>query len=157
MPPLLAVPVTDTVKQVDGQNQVKATLPRQGLWLAQTPQVFRRDWLTDAYANRAKLGNDDHRRRPTGRGGRPSGARGRGGGVEHQDHNEKRSVSGGSDSQVAAQTQRERADSSVRGRGDVEMKLRNGAMSRAVQDKEKENSWSFCLTKGPGKRKITSG
>jgi 2-C-methyl-D-erythritol 4-phosphate cytidylyltransferase len=31
-------------------------LPRQGLWLAQTPQVFRRDWLQEAYANRAKLG-----------------------------------------------------------------------------------------------------
>jgi 2-C-methyl-D-erythritol 4-phosphate cytidylyltransferase len=53
---LLAVPVTDTVKQLDGQNQVKATLPRQSLWLAQTPQVFRRDWLTEAYNNRAQLG-----------------------------------------------------------------------------------------------------
>jgi 2-C-methyl-D-erythritol 4-phosphate cytidylyltransferase len=55
---LLAVPITDTVKQVDGQNQVRATLPRQGLWLAQTPQVFRRDWLTEAYANRAKAGKE---------------------------------------------------------------------------------------------------
>ncbi len=55
---LLAVRVTDTVKKVDGQNQVTSTLPRQGLWLAQTPQAFRRDWLTDAYANRAKLGKD---------------------------------------------------------------------------------------------------
>ncbi|HYV37709.1 MAG TPA: 2-C-methyl-D-erythritol 4-phosphate cytidylyltransferase [Gemmataceae bacterium] len=53
---LLAVAVTETVKQVDSQNLVKATMPRQGLWLAQTPQVFRRDWLTEAYANRAKLG-----------------------------------------------------------------------------------------------------
>jgi 2-C-methyl-D-erythritol 4-phosphate cytidylyltransferase len=55
---LLAVQVTDTVKQVDGQNQVRATMPRQGLWLAQTPQVFRRDWLVEAYANRAKLGGN---------------------------------------------------------------------------------------------------
>jgi 2-C-methyl-D-erythritol 4-phosphate cytidylyltransferase len=53
---LLAVPVTDTVKQVDAQHQVKATLPRQSLWLAQTPQVFRRDWLAEAYANRTKIG-----------------------------------------------------------------------------------------------------
>jgi 2-C-methyl-D-erythritol 4-phosphate cytidylyltransferase len=53
---LLAVPVTDTVKQVSSQNVVTATLPRQGLWLAQTPQVFRRDWLENAYAERAKLG-----------------------------------------------------------------------------------------------------
>jgi 2-C-methyl-D-erythritol 4-phosphate cytidylyltransferase len=53
---MLAVPVTDTVKQVDQQKQVKATMPRQGLWLAQTPQVFRRDWLVEAYAQRGKLG-----------------------------------------------------------------------------------------------------
>ncbi len=51
-----AVAVAETVKQVDGQKRVKATVPRQGLWLAQTPQVFRRDWLADAYARRAKLG-----------------------------------------------------------------------------------------------------
>src|SRR5206468_1859491 len=55
---LLGVPVTDTVKQVDPQQQVRGTLPRQGLWLAQTPQVFRRDWLVEAYANRAKAGKE---------------------------------------------------------------------------------------------------
>ncbi len=54
---MLAVPITDTVKRVDAQ-QVKETLPRQGLWLAQTPQVFRRDWLLQAYADRAKFGKD---------------------------------------------------------------------------------------------------
>jgi 2-C-methyl-D-erythritol 4-phosphate cytidylyltransferase len=53
---LLAVAVTDTVKQVDGQHRVQATLPRQSLWLAQTPQVFRRAWLEEAYAKRAQLG-----------------------------------------------------------------------------------------------------
>ncbi len=55
---LLATPVSDTVKQVDAQHQVKATMPRQGLWLAQTPQVFRREWLVDAYAKRKQLGKD---------------------------------------------------------------------------------------------------
>jgi 2-C-methyl-D-erythritol 4-phosphate cytidylyltransferase len=50
---LLATPVTDTLKQGDSQGRVQATLSRQGLWLAQTPQVFRRDWLVAAYANRA--------------------------------------------------------------------------------------------------------
>jgi 2-C-methyl-D-erythritol 4-phosphate cytidylyltransferase len=54
---LLAVPVSDTLKQVSG-TQVQATVSRQGLWLAQTPQVFRRDWLESAYANRGKLGKD---------------------------------------------------------------------------------------------------
>jgi 2-C-methyl-D-erythritol 4-phosphate cytidylyltransferase len=52
---LLAVPVSDTVKRGDPQNRVQATMPRQGLWLAQTPQVFRRDWLAAAYATRSTL------------------------------------------------------------------------------------------------------
>ncbi|HXG10942.1 MAG TPA: 2-C-methyl-D-erythritol 4-phosphate cytidylyltransferase [Gemmataceae bacterium] len=52
---LLAVPVSDTVKQVDAQQRVQATLARQGLWLAQTPQVFRREWLVEAYARRDKV------------------------------------------------------------------------------------------------------
>ena len=55
---LLAVPVSDTLKQVDAQHKVQATKPRQGLWLAQTPQVFRRDWIVAAHANRGKLGKD---------------------------------------------------------------------------------------------------
>jgi 2-C-methyl-D-erythritol 4-phosphate cytidylyltransferase len=55
---LLAIPVAETLKQVGPQNEIKATLPRQGLWIAQTPQVFRRDWLEAAYANRAQVGKD---------------------------------------------------------------------------------------------------
>ena len=55
---MLAMPVTDTVKQVDAQQQITATVPRQGLWLAQTPQVFRRDWLEEAYARRGELGKE---------------------------------------------------------------------------------------------------
>jgi len=51
---ILAIPITDTIKRVDPQHQIKETVSRQGLWLAQTPQVFRRDWLTGAYANRNK-------------------------------------------------------------------------------------------------------
>ena len=51
-----ALSVTDTVKQVDAQKQITATVPRQGLWLAQTPHAFRRDWLADAYARRKELG-----------------------------------------------------------------------------------------------------
>jgi 2-C-methyl-D-erythritol 4-phosphate cytidylyltransferase len=55
---LLAVPVPDTIKRSDDQGRVRETVPRQGLWLAQTPQVFRRDWLVAAYAGRARLGRD---------------------------------------------------------------------------------------------------
>jgi 2-C-methyl-D-erythritol 4-phosphate cytidylyltransferase len=53
---LLAAPVTDTLKRVDPQQQVQETVSRQGLWLAQTPQVFRHDWLQSAYAQRGKAG-----------------------------------------------------------------------------------------------------
>jgi 2-C-methyl-D-erythritol 4-phosphate cytidylyltransferase len=53
---ILGVQVVDTIKRVDGQKQIEETLSRQGLWLAQTPQVFRRDWMIEAYAQRAKLG-----------------------------------------------------------------------------------------------------
>jgi 2-C-methyl-D-erythritol 4-phosphate cytidylyltransferase len=55
---LLAVPVADTLKRSDAQGKVEATVDRKGLWLAQTPQVFRRDWLVQAYADRARLGRD---------------------------------------------------------------------------------------------------
>lgn len=48
------VAVADTLKRVDAAtNRVTGTTPRTGLWQAQTPQVFRRDWLLDAYARRA--------------------------------------------------------------------------------------------------------
>ena len=52
---LLALPVSDTVKRVDDRGKVLNTMPRSGLWLAQTPQVFRRDWLESAYAGRGQL------------------------------------------------------------------------------------------------------
>src|SRR5439155_5663301 len=52
---LLAIPVTDTMKEVDPQHKVKSTLSRQGVWLAQTPQVFRREWITEAYSKRQQL------------------------------------------------------------------------------------------------------
>ena len=38
---LLAVPVADTLKRADADSRVEATVPRAGLWQAQTPQMFR--------------------------------------------------------------------------------------------------------------------
>ncbi len=53
---MLAVPVADTLKQVDGEsNRITGTVPRANVWQAQTPQVFRRDWLVEAYAKRPSL------------------------------------------------------------------------------------------------------
>lgn len=51
-----AIPVADTLKRVDpATNRVTGTIPREGLWQAQTPQVFRRDWLVEAYAKRGEI------------------------------------------------------------------------------------------------------
>lgn len=38
---LLAQPVRDTVKRSGSANQIEQTLPRDQIWLAQTPQCFR--------------------------------------------------------------------------------------------------------------------
>jgi 2-C-methyl-D-erythritol 4-phosphate cytidylyltransferase len=45
---IAATPVTDTVKQADGDGVVMRTLDRSGLWAVQTPQVFRRGALERA-------------------------------------------------------------------------------------------------------------
>lgn len=45
---LLAVPVADTLKRCDENNRVRQTVARDGLWQAQTPQMFRHQLLLDA-------------------------------------------------------------------------------------------------------------
>lgn len=49
---LLAVPVADTLKRAaadtTGDARAEATVPRAGLWQAQTPQMFRHGKLTEA-------------------------------------------------------------------------------------------------------------
>jgi 2-C-methyl-D-erythritol 4-phosphate cytidylyltransferase len=47
---IAAIPVTDTVKQVDRAGVVCQTLDRRELWAVQTPQVFRRAALERALA-----------------------------------------------------------------------------------------------------------
>ena len=46
----LALPVTDTLKRVDADARVVRTEPREGLWRAQTPQMFRHGVLRRALA-----------------------------------------------------------------------------------------------------------
>jgi 2-C-methyl-D-erythritol 4-phosphate cytidylyltransferase len=46
------VRVAATLKRVGAGNAITETVPREGLWEAQTPQVFRRQLLLDAYAQR---------------------------------------------------------------------------------------------------------
>lgn len=43
-------PVTDTLKKADASGRITATVDRTGLWRVETPQVFRRALLQDAYA-----------------------------------------------------------------------------------------------------------
>ncbi|MBI5898151.1 MAG: 2-C-methyl-D-erythritol 4-phosphate cytidylyltransferase [Rhodocyclales bacterium] len=45
---LLAVPVADTLKLCEEHGRVRQTVPRDGLWQAQTPQMFRHRLLLDA-------------------------------------------------------------------------------------------------------------
>ncbi len=49
---ILGEPIHGTVKRADADGWIEATVPRERLYQAQTPQVFRRDWLVAAYANR---------------------------------------------------------------------------------------------------------
>src|SRR5262249_51243307 len=48
---LLAERARDTVKRVDAGLRIRETLPRSELWLAQTPQIARRDDLLRALAD----------------------------------------------------------------------------------------------------------
>ncbi len=49
---ILATPITGTIKRVGPAHVVESTVSRDGLYEAQTPQVFRADLLRDAYAKR---------------------------------------------------------------------------------------------------------
>jgi 2-C-methyl-D-erythritol 4-phosphate cytidylyltransferase len=51
---ILAAPLTDTLKRAATDLTIAETIARENLWQAQTPQVFRRQLLVDAYARRGK-------------------------------------------------------------------------------------------------------
>ncbi len=48
---LLALPLADTLKQSNADSRVMSTIPREALWQAQTPQMFRYTLLKDALKN----------------------------------------------------------------------------------------------------------
>ncbi len=54
-----ALPVTDTVKQIDAQDRVARTIDRATLRLIQTPQAFAYAALRDAHLRAAKEGRHD--------------------------------------------------------------------------------------------------
>jgi 2-C-methyl-D-erythritol 4-phosphate cytidylyltransferase len=51
---ILAAPLSGTIKRVAESGVIDETVPREGLYEAQTPQVFRRDVLLKAYADLPK-------------------------------------------------------------------------------------------------------
>jgi 2-C-methyl-D-erythritol 4-phosphate cytidylyltransferase len=55
---IAALPLGDTLKR-GALGVIETTVPRQGLWCAQTPQVFRRDWIVAAHAAAARAATDD--------------------------------------------------------------------------------------------------
>lgn len=46
---IAALPVVDTLKQVDEQGRIAKTIEREGLWRAQTPQGFPRETIVRAH------------------------------------------------------------------------------------------------------------
>jgi 2-C-methyl-D-erythritol 4-phosphate cytidylyltransferase len=59
---VLAVPVKDTIKQVNEAGVIVATPDRRSLWAIQTPQAFRRSLLLEAHERAAAegfVGTDD--------------------------------------------------------------------------------------------------
>lgn len=47
---ILALPLADTLKRVDNAGDIAETIPREGLWQAQTPQMFTYAALREALA-----------------------------------------------------------------------------------------------------------
>jgi len=55
---MLACPLHGTIKKVAPSGQVLATVDRDGLWEAQTPQVFEKSLLIEAYAQSGQATDD---------------------------------------------------------------------------------------------------
>lgn len=59
---VLGIPAKDTIKRVDKRQMVVETPERDSLWQAQTPQVFQRSLLVNAYEQaeqKGRMGTDD--------------------------------------------------------------------------------------------------
>ena len=54
-----AVPVSDTIKRAGADRLVRETLPREDLWVVQTPQVFRFAVIAEAYRQAKDAATDD--------------------------------------------------------------------------------------------------
>lgn len=58
----VGIPAGDTIKECNGEGRVIGTLPRERIWITQTPQVFRREIIVAAHGQARKdkfSGTDD--------------------------------------------------------------------------------------------------
>jgi 2-C-methyl-D-erythritol 4-phosphate cytidylyltransferase len=55
---ILGVPVADTLKRSGPDGRIEATVPREHLWQAQTPQMFRYGLLREALS-RSRIVTDE--------------------------------------------------------------------------------------------------
>lgn len=53
---VLGVPAKDTIKRIDDKQYIKETPSRQYLWQTQTPQVFQKEVLAEAYKKASEEG-----------------------------------------------------------------------------------------------------
>jgi 2-C-methyl-D-erythritol 4-phosphate cytidylyltransferase len=59
---ILGTPASDTLKSVDKSDIIETTLPREYIWLAQTPQAFQYDLILKAHETARRdgyIGTDD--------------------------------------------------------------------------------------------------
>lgn len=53
------VPISDTIKKVNKSGLVECTVSRESLWMAQTPQIFKKRILEKAYRSKTAKGSTD--------------------------------------------------------------------------------------------------
>ena len=82
---IAAIAVADTLKRVEGRT-ITATVAREGLWQAQTPQAFKRERAGPGARSRDARAMDRDRRRRIDRAMRRAGRGGRQLGHQSQDH-----------------------------------------------------------------------
>jgi 2-C-methyl-D-erythritol 4-phosphate cytidylyltransferase len=56
---IAALPLVDTLKSVDDAGRITSTVPRAGLWRAQTPQGFPREMIERAHREARAAGTHD--------------------------------------------------------------------------------------------------
>lgn len=59
---ILGIPAQDTIKRVDERSMIRETPDRKYLWQSQTPQIFQKEILMEAYESAIKdefVGTDD--------------------------------------------------------------------------------------------------